>query len=66
MPSLLGKSLQQNQGVDILTKYQQKKKATKEIMPNTQAEAVADIISDKLIRKIEESFKSKSSSNHKK
>lgn len=41
---------------DILLKYQNKDKLEREVLPNMQTEMIADIISDKLMKKIQKSF----------
>ena len=61
MHNLQKKTQENNQFNDILLNYQQKGKMEREITPNMNAEAIADIISDKLITKIQESLKSDTS-----
>lgn len=56
---LLSKEIhsQENKHEDILLRFQRKaKKEDEEITSNMHPEKIADIISDKLIRKIQESF----------
>ncbi|MCF8308685.1 MAG: hypothetical protein K9I68_06725 [Bacteroidales bacterium] len=48
---------QEKQNEDILLRFQRKEKKEEEITSNMQPEKIADIISDKLIRKIQEAFK---------
>lgn len=61
MLTLKENTLKEDQFDDILLKYQQKGKVEKEIVPNMPPKDIADIISDKLIKKIQESLKTDAS-----
>ena len=48
--------MQDNNMQDVLLKYQQKGILEKEIKPDMQSEMIADIISEKIITKIQKEF----------